>query len=219
MDKRLARKIHWKKVFLGVMTGICILGILFFLYLYFQPEIQQVWIFIQEEDASPFVIIPAFLFLPMVGFPVTPLLIILGLRFGYLYGLIAMFSLMPAHLLVAFGVTRSLFRQQFIQLAEKNGLDITGIPENKRRMTGFVFMAVPGLSYTMKNYLLPLSGIKLKDYLLCGWLVQGSMGIPFVVVGKAARQWSIPIFIAFIGIFLVFFMLRKWIYKQYQNLV
>lgn len=46
-------------------------------------------------------------------------------------------------------------------------------------------------------------------FLLCGWITQAVLGIPFVVLGDAASQYSIPIFIGGIGIVLIGFLLKN----------
>jgi len=116
---------------------------------------------------------------------VVPLLVLLGLRFGPLPGVLIMCAVMPFHLAVAFWVTRYLLYDRFHALVNKRQIPVNSFPEDRQFKMGLLFMAVPGLSYTLKNYLLPLSGMTAGRCVLVGWLAQSLMGIPFVVLGHA----------------------------------
>jgi len=78
-------------------------------------------------------------------------------------------------------------------------------------------MGVPGLSYALKNYLLPLSGIRFFPYLLCGWLIQGAMGVPFVIMGKALIQWDMTLLAAAGMIVLILFLFKDRIRDMTRN--
>ena len=93
------------------------------------------------------------------------------------------------------------------------------IPHHRQTQFSFLFTVIPGLPYTVKNYLLPLSGISFGKYLLISWLVQGVMGIPFVVLGEAASQWSYHLLTGFLVLFVVFFVIGRKLRKRYDTLV
>lgn len=186
---------------------------------YFQEDIQS-WLSLLKSDRThPFIVITAFLVLPAIFFPISALLVLVGVRFGALWGSLIMFSLIPAHLLFSFFLVRRLFRSQLEWLARKKDYGILNVPEDRYVQFGFLFMAVPGLPYTVKNYLLPVSGISFRDYFWIGWLVQGVMGIPFVVLGDAAAQWSIQILAVFMVLFIVAYFISKKLQKKYERVV
>jgi uncharacterized membrane protein YdjX (TVP38/TMEM64 family) len=66
-------------------------------------------------------------------------------------------------------------------------------------------MAVPGLSYTLKNYALALSGVPFRYYFPSGYLVQGAMGVPFVIAGDAVAGRSLALLGAIIGVLLILY--------------
>ncbi len=80
-------------------------------------------------------------------------------------------------------------------------------------------MAVPGLSYALKNYLLPLSGIRFFSYMVCAWLTQGIMGIPFVIMGKAVVQWDMKLLVVAAGIVLVIFLFKRKLLAFYRHIL
>lgn len=209
-----------KKIYLTiliVLISLMILALAVWMYSPRGPDLSEVWMKISSENSHPALVFGAFLVLPAIGFPVSPFLILIGLRFGSVAGIILMFCAMAAHLISAYWVTRRFFKNRFEALARKKNIDIPELPEKRRLIFGFVFMAVPGLSYTLKNHLLPLSGISFFPYFLCGWLIQGAMGAPFVVLGDAATRWSVPIFAALFALFLVVLIFRKWVRKKYSR--
>ena len=157
--------------------------------------------------------------LPAVGFPVTPFLVLLGLRFGTVWGVVIMLAVTPLHLAVSFWFTRAVASRWIQNLAEKIGVSIPRMPENRHLGYGFLFMVIPGLSYALKNYLLPLSGIRFFPYMVCAWLIQGIMGIPFVIMGKAVVQWDVKLLAVAGGIILAVFLFRRKIFGIYRRIM
>lgn len=197
-------------------TAALAMGAAFFL---FREDIQSGLALLKSDRTHPSIVIASFLVLPTLFFPISALLVLVGIRFGALWGSLIMLVLIPAHLLFSFFLVRRLFRTQLEWLARKKDYRILNIPKARRRQFGFLFMAVPGLPYTVKNYLLPISGISFKDYFWIGWLVQGVMGIPFVVLGDAAARWSIQIFAAFAVLFVIAYVGSRKIQKRYERVV
>ncbi len=157
--------------------------------------------------------------LPAVGFPVVPFLVLLGLRFGTVWGVVIMLAVTPLHLAVSYWFTRKVAGRWIQSLAEKIGVSIPRMPENRHLGYGFLFMAIPGLSYALKNYLLPLSGIRFLPYMACAWLTQGIMGIPFVIMGRAVVQWDMKLLGVAGGIILAIFLFRRKIHGIYRHVM
>lgn len=157
--------------------------------------------------------------LPAVGFPVTPFLVLLGLRFGTVWGVVIMLAVTPLHLVVSFWFTRKVAGRWIQKLAEKTGVSIPRMPENRHLGYGILFMVIPGLSYALKNYLLPLSGIRFFPYMVCAWLIQGIMGIPFVIMGRAVVQWDVKLLAVAGGIILAIFLFRRKIFGIYRRIM
>ena len=183
------------------------------------PDFRELFRYIKSPNIHPAALLFAFFILPVFGFPVSVLLVLLGLRFGTLMGLVSMFLIMPLHLAVSFSVTRFVLGEWIKKIAGKRRIQRLQVPEHRHLEFSFLFMAVPGLSYTMKNYLLPLSGVKFRYYFFLGWLVQGVMGIPFVILGKASMEWNPRLIFALVLIFLLIYVLMKWGQKRYQKMV
>ena len=180
----------------------------FFIY---HQELSALWVSFYNGHMSPGFLLVSFLCLPVVGFPIFPFLVLLGIQFGSLTGSVILLLMVPVHLTIAFWVTHTFLRDLLKRLVRKSGLNIPNVPDTRRLKYSFVFMAVPGVSYSLKNYLLPLSGMPFVPFLFCGWVTQALFGIPLVVLGDAASQYSIPIFIGCISLVLIGFLFKKWI--------
>lgn len=198
----------------GVLTVVVGSG-----WLFFREDITALLLFLKSGRAHPVLVISAFLVLPMLFFPISMLLVLLGLYFDLPIALAIMFASMPVHLSVAFVVVTFIFRNTAERLAHIRHRRILQIPESRLVQFGFLFMALPGLPYTVKNYLLPLSGIQFRSYLFIGWLVQGIMAVPFLMLGDAVAQWRVQMFAAFFLLFILFFFITRKVQKRYERLI
>lgn len=183
------------------------------------PDFRELFQYIKNPSIHPAALLSAFFILPVFGFPVSVLLILLGLRFGTLMGLVSMLLIMPLHLAVSFSVTRFVLGKWIKKIAGESRVRRLQVPEHRHLEFSFLFMAVPGLSYAMKNYLLPLSGVKFRYYFFLGWLVQGVMGIPFVILGKASMEWNPRLIFSLVLIFVLIYVLMKWGQKRYRKIM
>jgi uncharacterized membrane protein YdjX (TVP38/TMEM64 family) len=76
-------------------TYVKIIAALVFIVLIFSPvlyheQITLYWQKLQNGPTHPIGLIAAYVILPIIGFPILPLLILLGIRFDSLYGSIIM---------------------------------------------------------------------------------------------------------------------------------
>ena len=183
------------------------------------PDVRDLFRYMKSPQIHPAALLSAFFILPLFGFPVSVLLVLLGLRFGSAFGLLFMFLIMPLHLAVSFSVARSVFGEWIKKIAGEKRVQGLQVPEHRHLEFSFLFMAVPGLSYAMKNYLLPLSGVRFRYYFFLGWLVQGVMGTPFVILGKAPVDWNPYLVAGAVLIFLLIYVVMKWGQKRYRNMM
>lgn len=197
-----------------IMTWTAAAGILLlsaFSILFYREQVLGYWQRLQNGETHPAGLIAAYVVLPMVGFPIIPLLILLGVRFGSLYGSIIMALIMPIHLAVSYWAVRTRIQGWIERLADARSISIPKLPKRHRFSFSFLFMVIPGLSYTLKNYLLPMSGLSFGLFMICGWIPQAVLGIPFVVMGAAAAQYSLILLGALTVIYIVMILSRKWI--------
>jgi hypothetical protein len=150
------------------MLALSLLIALGIVALYHQDEIKMMMAYLQSDRAHPALIGTAFTVLPLVFFPITPLLAFVGIRFDFVWALVIVFLSIPVHLGFAYLTARSVLPGRLQELAEKKGYLTERVAKERRLQLAFLFMAVPGLPYSVKNCLLSLAGISFGWYLSIG---------------------------------------------------
>jgi uncharacterized membrane protein YdjX (TVP38/TMEM64 family) len=185
----------------------------------FRKDLWPLVRFLESDQAHPMFVVLAFLILPLLFFPVSALLLMIGLRFDTISGLLIMFTLMPVHLTFSYFLVRSVLRRHVEKLSKSKRYRRFQVPQSRIIEFSFLFMALPGMPYSVKNYLLPLTGIRFREYFMISWLVQGIMGIPFVVLGDAASRWSYWLFSVFLILFVLLFVISRKVRSRYDHLI
>jgi uncharacterized membrane protein YdjX (TVP38/TMEM64 family) len=206
-----------KPTYRYTLFGICLLGaglLVWRLYPLIESEGPRLLAAAVNEATPPALFILLYTFLPMVGFPISVFLILLGVKFGIATGLLIMFAVLPLHLLAAYGVVHTWLRELLLRLLKKRDLELPRIPRQHSAGFSFLFMVVPGLSYSLKNYILPLAGVPPRHFFLSGFLAQGLMGIPFVVAGNVAADKSAYLLAGIILLLAVGYGLLYWLRRQ-----
>ena len=203
-----------KRFLMISLLFICITGIL---YLVYNNSIFTYLTYFINEQTHPAVFIFLFILLPIVGFPVILFLILLGIKFGIETGMLIMLLCLPIHLVVSFLLANKLLKPLIKDFAKKKGYRFPQIPESRLIWFSILFMAIPGLSYTMKNYIFALSGISFRYYILIGYLVNGLLGIPFIVAGHAMMGKSFLLLVVIFLFLLVAYKFGRIIKKRYYD--
>ncbi len=167
---------------------------------------------------------PAWLFIvlmllfPMVGAPLSLFIFVLGIKFGIGYGVLLLALIMPFHILVAYGIARNIRQPIRNYLIKRRNFNIPDISEEKMALFSFLFLAVPLLPYAAKNYALPLTGAPFSHCVLMNWAVQGTLSVPFVVLGKSTADMNLWLFGATLAFLAVLFLLLRRLRRWYETL-
>jgi uncharacterized membrane protein YdjX (TVP38/TMEM64 family) len=100
--------------------------------------------------------------LPLAGFPVTPLHVAVGIRFGVKLGLLLVAASVLLQLLASYALVH-LFRDKFARRLKPVR---KRIPQTAHSSMCLFTMLLPGVPYFAKNYVLPLLGVPFRTYLL-----------------------------------------------------
>jgi len=166
-----------------------------------------------NRETNPILFIGLMTLLPVVGFPMTVFLILVGLKFGTMWGMLITALTMPVHMALSYILARTLFREFLQQLLRKRGYSLPEIT-SRRALTGvFIFLFLPGLSYALKNYLLAITDIRLRHYLAVNFCAQGVVTLPVAGLGGAAAA-SNPMAIAIFVAVIAMIALGRWVYKK-----
>ncbi|MCF8052079.1 MAG: VTT domain-containing protein [Desulfobacterales bacterium] len=199
---------------LGIAAFLALLVLGGAVYWWLGDDIAVFMNYAVSEGTHPGLFLLMFAVLPPLGFPISAFLVLIGAKFGAWAGVLIMAAGMPIHLLVAFFVAHTFLRSLVQRYLEKIDYRLPEVPKNRILSFSFFFMAVPGLSYTLKNYVLALSGVPFKYFFLSGYLLQAAMGIPFVIAGEALAGKSLLLLAAVLVVLLVIYFVVHKIRKR-----
>jgi len=155
-------------------------------------------------QSHPSALVCAIAVLPGLGVPISPLLLLLGIIFGPIYGL-------PMTCLIAIGAqsictswTYLLASGPLRRLLHKFILRQRILPiltDSNALRLGFMIRITPGMPYIMQNLALGIMGLKFKPYLLISIPITSIYSIGCIVTGGAIPQGKIGLILA--GLFLI----------------
>lgn len=157
--------------------------------------------------------IASYALLPLLGFPLSPLLVIAGVRFGFGTGMAIASAGILFHHILGFPIANGWMRGWLVRRMENWGHAIPQI--GKKHQTWFTacFAAVHGPPYTAKLYLLALTGVSRMVYTAVGAPVYAFFCIIPVGAGSSVAtidvKWIYAIGIVSALILLVGFLLRR----------
>lgn len=212
MDYQLLKNhFHW---IIFILIGLSIVGIAVFLW-----KIEPMYYinFFLNRQTNPALFILLMAFLPAFGFPWSVFLVLTGLKFGTLWGILIVALVMPVHMALSYLLAKTVLHNLLKKLLAIKGYNLPDL-SSKRLFSGMVlFVALPGPPYVLKNYLLALLDIPFFLYLGVNWLIEFILSIPVVGIGGAAgaRNWNI--LFLFIALLIVFILARFLFKKKTQK--
>jgi uncharacterized membrane protein YdjX (TVP38/TMEM64 family) len=113
----------------------------------------------------PVLLFVAMALLPIIGFPILPVYLVAGARFGPFGGGLAVAVATVVHLVGANLIARSILRRPLERLLRRWHAHLPEIPKDEEAAVSFIAALVPGIPYAVRNYLFPLMGLRLRVYL------------------------------------------------------
>lgn len=151
----------------------------------------------------------AFFALPLIGAPISIFLVLVGIRFGFAWGVALAAAAILFHHGIAFLISHTLFKGRLKRWIEGRGHSIPVIqPENRIWLTA-VFAAVHGPPYFLKLYSLALTDIPFRIYLTVGAPVYLLFALVPVGAGSAAVHVDVTwLYVAIGGLSLSYPLIR-----------
>lgn len=171
------------KGFAGLVLGVAITVAAVYFTLAYQDALSR---FLLSGGVGPVLFLVLMALLPIAGFPISLFLFLVGLQFGLVRGLVLTAVIFALHLPIVYLLTHTLVRRHIEALLQNTRYQIPNFNGQKGYTAAVIFMAVPGLSYTLKNFLLALSGISFRAFMTIGWPVNLALSIPFIGLGESA---------------------------------
>jgi len=172
------------------------------------------WIdFVLNRDTQPLLFLTLWAILPIFGFPMTIFLVLAGVKFGIVWGILLTLAVMPVHMIASYLVARSFLYRPLLGFLERRGYSLPHLA-NRRVITGmFVFVSLPGPSYALKNYLLALLDIPFMTYLGMNWSIQSLLHVPIIGLSGAAIQENWGVFSLF-ALAVAILLVVRWYFKR-----
>ncbi|MEO6246199.1 MAG: hypothetical protein ABIQ12_12265 [Opitutaceae bacterium] len=102
--------------------------------------------------------------LPLAGFSIAIVYLVVGAKFGPVLGLPLVIGLTAFHLLASYWISRSFLRGPVERLLTRRGHHLPHILPGEHAGVCLLAVLVPGLPYFARNYLLALTEVKLRVY-------------------------------------------------------
>ncbi len=109
--------------------------------------------------------------LPIIGFSIALIYLVVGAVFGGWMGLIVIAGATAVHLLGSHWIARSFLRAPVQRFLKQRKYRMPELPEGEKWAVVLMTALVPGLPYFVRNYLLALSDIPLRTYFWICWPV------------------------------------------------
>jgi len=152
--------------------------------------------------------------LPLFGLPVSVLYAIAGAKFGTSLGLVLVSIAIAFHLLGSYWIGHTWLRLPLDRLLQWLRYHKPQVPHEECIPFCLLISLIPGVPYTLKNYLMVLGGVPLRPYFLVSWpvhVVCAALGIFF---GDFTEKMT-PAKIAFlIGYALVLAGLSRYVVRR-----
>ncbi len=179
---------HWRGLL--AWTALLALGLIYFWRHRQDLPLNREALLEFGLSLPPSLLVAAFLLLPLVGFPVSPLLLLLGLRFGIAGGMTIAVLGMLFHHVIVHAITQSWMREKMERFLAARGHRIPSIQSQHRLWFTAAFTAIHGPPYTAKLYLLALTDLPFRYYLGIGLPVYVGFSLLPIAAGTAVMEMS-----------------------------
>lgn len=183
-----------KLFFIGSLVAFAIFVVLLIVFV----DLKQVrtW----AEGLNGWAVFGMLVFLPLVGFPVSVLFVVTGVKFGAFGGMVVVTIGIALHLLITYWVTDKLLHDPIERLFKRTKYKMPKVPEGEHVSISLLTALVPGIPYFAKNYLLVLGKVPFKPYFLSclpSHVFHASLAILFGDMSKALSPAKIVFLVVY----------------------
>jgi len=155
----------------------------------------------RAKALSGFAVIAAITFLPLVGFPVSWLHLIAGVRFDFLGGMLVVAVTSVLHHVLGWALVRILPDRFFARLAPwREKLRGAG-----HRDATLLCCLLPGMPYTVQLYLMPVLGVPFPLMFGLSAAIHTARAVVTILLGDISDDLTPPRIAALVGYYLVLF--------------
>jgi len=151
--------------------------------------------------------------LPLLGFPIIPFLVIGSLTFNFWGVLLGTAIAQSIQIGLAYVIGRKFLKGTVKNLSEWFEFPMFKLKSMDQVKFIFFIKLIPGLSQTLRHYILAIYDVPFKPYYLISWSMSMVFSIGVILVCKTFRSsgnWNIYLGVVFVVVVaVVIFLLRK----------
>ncbi|MEO6003811.1 MAG: hypothetical protein ABIZ04_04660 [Opitutus sp.] len=147
------------------LTGLALaVGAALLVYLYFRSDFDLGRLTSRIAEFNPLVVLLLMAVLPVGGFSVAVIYLVAGIKFGPVFGGLAVAAATAVHLLATHWICQTWLRGPLQRLLARRKHSLPHVPEGENASVAAMAALVPGLPYFARNYLLALTDVPLRIY-------------------------------------------------------
>jgi uncharacterized membrane protein YdjX (TVP38/TMEM64 family) len=143
------------------------------------------------QNSHPAWWLAAMMFLPLAGFPISPLWVAAGARLGPWWGSAAAVVSILVNTSCGYAIAARLFSDPIRRLLQRRNIKVPELAPRDEWKFILICRITPGFPLVIQNYLLGCARVNFGRYLLVTLPVQSAWAVGFVVFGSALRQSNI----------------------------
>lgn len=167
------------------------------------------------QDSHPMWLFSCMVVLPLAPFPISPLWILAGVRFGLFGGIGVSALALIFNLSITFAIAKSLGKPTVDFLLGKFGLSVPKIPRCDEAKWILICRITPGIPLLVQNYTLGVAGVDFRRYLVISVPIQLAYAIAFIVFGNALFSGSTGYAISGVFLAVALLLAMRLIQKYY----
>lgn len=205
-----------KSRLLWIVLGACFilfigLGIIF--YKQIDPKLFHTW----ATGLSAWLVFALLAFLPLIGFPVSLLFVVVGAKFGSAWGTVWVSVAIAIHLVITYWITTTFLHDRIASIFKKTRYKMPKIPMGEHVPVTLLTALVPGVPYAAKNYLLVLAGVPWRTYVcicLPAHIFHATLAIIFGDLTEDLTTGRVVFLSAYAAVVI---LLGRYVVKRLQN--
>ena len=183
-------------------------------------KLKDLWGWLQTNSKEhAFFLLAAIAILPGFGVPSSPFLILCG-ALSDKTGSLLLACLLTAAALWVNALWMFLFaaypgRRIIKKFLERFSRKMPDLPQSQGMQLAVILRVTPGVPLTLQNYLLGVSGISLRNYLLVSMPVLALWAMGFVVFGEGLLEGNAKLLLVGVGLLIILIICARMIAKRY----
>jgi uncharacterized membrane protein YdjX (TVP38/TMEM64 family) len=150
-----------RRLLLGSILGLAIAAVAFWVR---SSDLEWRQLPRAMESLDSVTVLALAVVVPVVGFPISVIYLIVGARFGPIIGISLIAGLTAGHLIATHWIARGFLRARLLRVMARHQHRIPAVPVGENAAVSLMIMLAPAIPYFIRNYALALSGIPLRIY-------------------------------------------------------